>query len=198
MLGIIGRNGAGKSTLLRLIGRLLRPDEGIVTARGRISGILELGAGFHGDLTGVENIYIAGTVGGLTRREVRNRIDSIVAFSELEECIDRPLRGYSSGMQMRLAFSVAIHVNPDILLVDEVLSVGDLAFQQKCLARIQEFKQSGCTIIVVSHTLNTVRDLCDTCIWLDNGRVRSLGDAAEVVDKYADDAMAMQATTWSS
>src|SRR5262245_42936303 len=136
MLGIIGRNGAGKSTLLRLIGRLLRPDEGTLTTCGRISGILELGAGFHGDLTGLENIYIAGTIGGLTRREVRARIDSIVEFSELASFIDRPLRGYSTGMQMRLAFSVAIHVNPDILLVDEVLSVGDLAFQKKCLSRI--------------------------------------------------------------
>jgi ABC-type polysaccharide/polyol phosphate transport system ATPase subunit len=164
-----------------------------VVARGRISGLLELGAGFHGDLTGRENIYIAGTIGGLTRREVRERMDSIIAFSEIERFIDRPIRGYSSGMQMRLAFSVAIHVQPEILLVDEALAVGDVGFQQKCLDRIREFKRQGCAIVVVSHSLNMIRDLCDQCIWLESGRIQFLGNAREAADRFATQCVAQEA-----
>jgi lipopolysaccharide transport system ATP-binding protein len=183
-IGLIGRNGAGKSTLLRLIGGVGRPDEGIVSRQGRISGLLDLGVGFHSDLTARENIFISGVIGGLTRLEVAERFDSIVAFAELRDFIDSPLRTYSSGMHMRLAFSVAIHTEPDILLIDEVLAVGDIGFQRKCLDRIAEFKQRGCTIAMVSHDPWLVRDLCDDVLWLDEGRIFEFGTASDVVGHY--------------
>lgn len=189
MFGIVGRNGAGKSTLLRLLGGLFRPDEGRIEINGRVSGLLELGAGFHPDLTGRENVGIAGVVGGLTRREVAERFDEIVEFAELGTVIDSPLRTYSSGMQMRLAFSVAIHVDPQILLVDEILAVGDLPFQRKCIDRIRRFKKQGCSVIVVSHDLAMVRELCDDAVWLDQGRLKKIGCAEEVVRAYSEEAL---------
>lgn len=192
MVGIIGANGAGKSTLLRLIGGVGRPDKGQIEARGRIGALLELGAGFHPDLTGRENVFINGVIAGLTRREVAARFDDIVAFAELAKFIENPLRTYSTGMQMRLAFAVASHIDPEILLIDEVLAVGDMAFQQKCLDRIRQFRDRGCTIVLVSHDATLVHELCDEAIWLRNGRVAAQGTAALVVDQYT---AAMQAET---
>ncbi len=186
VVGVVGVNGSGKSTLLRLIGGVGRPDEGAVEVNGRIGALLDLGAGFHPDLTGRENVFVAGVVAGLTRRDVVDRFDSIVAFSELEKFIDHPLRTYSTGMQMRLAFAVAVHVDPEILLIDEVLSVGDLGFQRKCLDRIAQFKAEGCSILLVSHEASLVRELCDQALWLDAGQLMLHGKAAVVVDHYVE------------
>ncbi|MFA7096668.1 MAG: ABC transporter ATP-binding protein [Gammaproteobacteria bacterium] len=187
MVGVIGRNGAGKSTLLRLIGGVGRPDEGAVTVKGRIGALLDLGAGFHQDLTGRENLFVNGIVGGLTRRELERRVDSIVAFAELEEFIDAPLRTYSSGMRMRLGFAIAAHCDPDVLLVDEALGVGDLAFQRKCEERITQFKEAGCTILLVSHDLHSVEQLCDEVVWLHEGRLVAHGAPDVVVKQYAEE-----------
>jgi lipopolysaccharide transport system ATP-binding protein len=184
MLGIIGRNGAGKSTLLRLLGGVGQPDAGQVHLDGRIGALIDLGAGFHPDLTGVENIYLNGVIAGLTRREVADRYEKIVEFAELEGFIYSPLRTYSTGMQMRLAFSVAIHTSPSILLIDEVLAVGDMAFQHKCLERISQLRQSGCAILLVSHDASLVRRMCDEALWLDRGKVMALGPAPYVVEQY--------------
>jgi lipopolysaccharide transport system ATP-binding protein len=191
-VGVIGRNGAGKSTLLRLLGGVGRPDEGTVQLRGRVGALLTLGAGFHPELTGRENLFIAAVVAGLTRREVRSRLDSIVAFSELEGYLEMPLRAYSTGMQMRLAFSIAIHSEPDILLIDEVLAVGDLAFQRKCLQRITDLKARGCAIVFVSHEPGIVQELCDECLWLSKGAVAAHGPADEVVQHYVEEVGAAQ------
>ena len=188
MVGVIGRNGAGKSTLLRLLGGISRPDEGSVKVNGRIGALLSLGAGFHHDLTGRENIFINGLISGLTRREVAQQFDSIVAFSELQESIDNPLRTYSSGMQMRLAFAVAAHIEPDILLIDEVLAVGDFAFQRKCMERINQFKAAGCTIILVSHDTTLVREICDEALWIRDGHLKAHGAPDMVVDRYLTEA----------
>jgi lipopolysaccharide transport system ATP-binding protein len=187
MLGVVGRNGAGKSTLLRLIGGVGRPDEGKITVRGRVSGLLNLGVGFHNDLTGRENVFIGGILGGLTRREVAGRFDAIVDFAELHEFIDSPLRTYSVGMQMRLAFAVAIHTVPDVVLIDEVLAVGDIAFRRKCLDRIARLRAEGRTIILVSHDADQVQELCDEVLWLKSGRLASHGPADEVVARYLAD-----------
>ena len=184
MVGVVGGNGAGKSTLLRLLGGVGRPTEGRIQVDGRIDALLDLGAGFHPDLTGRENVFISGVINGLTRREVARQFDSIVAFSELDEFIDFPLRTYSTGMQMRLAFAVATHTHPSILLIDEVLAVGDLAFQRKCLERIEQFKVEGCTIILVSHDTGLVSELCDEAVWLQGGRLIDYGCAKPVVDRY--------------
>ncbi len=184
MLGVCGRNGAGKSTLLRLLSAVDVPNEGVVTAHGRVGALLTLGAGFHPELTGRENVFVSGVVHGLTRAEVRQRFDSIVDFSEVRDFIDNPVRIYSSGMQMRLRFAVAIHMEPDILLIDEVLSVGDAAFQRKCLDRINEIRARGCTIVLISHDVGTIRDLCDQAIWLNSGELAAEGDPREVVDQY--------------
>jgi len=183
-VGVIGNNGAGKSTLLRLIGGVGRPDEGSVQVHGRIGALLDLGVGFHPDLTGRENVFVAGVIAGLTRHEVTQRFDSIVAFAELQQSIDSPLRTYSSGMQMRLAFAVAIHTEPEILLIDEVLAVGDLAFQRKCLQRIAQFKAEGCTILLVSHDATLIQQLCDEVLWLRGGRLVAHGDPEVVVGQY--------------
>ena len=188
MIGIVGGNGAGKSTLLRLIGGVGRPDEGSVRVRGRLDALLDLGAGFHPDLTGRENVFISGVINGMTRSEVAKQFDAIVAFSELEDFIDSPLRTYSSGMQMRLAFAVATHTHPKVLLIDEVLAVGDLNFQRKCLDRIAQFKAEGCTIVLVSHDTGLVAKLCDEALWLHAGRVAAHGDAEAVVSRYVADA----------
>jgi lipopolysaccharide transport system ATP-binding protein len=184
MVGVIGPNGAGKSTLLRLVGGVGRPDEGNVKVNGRIGALLDLGAGFHPDLTGRENVFVNGVISGFTRREVARRFDSIVAFAELEQFIDNPLRTYSTGMQMRLAFAIAAHMEPEILLIDEVLAVGDMAFQRKCLERIAQFKAEGCTIILVSHDATMVQQLCDQVLWLRAGQVAAYGEADVVVGQY--------------
>ena len=183
-LGVIGPNGAGKSTLLRLIGGVGRPDEGDIIVHGRIGALLGLGAGFHPDLTGRENVFVNGVIAGLTRREVARRLDSIVAFAELEEFIDSPLRTYSSGMRMRLAFAVAVHTEPEILLIDEVLAVGDVAFRRKCFERIDQFKSEGCTILFVSHDVNQIQRLCDEALWLRQGQVVAHGDPQVVAHNY--------------
>ena len=185
-LGVIGRNGAGKSTLLRLLGGVGRPDEGMVQLHGRVGALLTLGAGFHPELTGRENLFIAGVVAGLTRREVRSRLNAIVAFAELDGYLEMPLRAYSTGMQMRLAFAIAIHSEPDILLIDEVLAVGDLAFQRKCLQRIAGLKAKGCAIVLVSHDPTMVQELCDECLWLRTGMVAAHGPADDVVQRYVE------------
>lgn len=187
MVGLIGHNGAGKSTLLRLIGGVGRPDEGRIRTRGRVGALLDLGAGFHPDLTGRENAYLAGVIAGLTRRDVTRRFDDIVSFAELEAFIDSPLRTYSTGMQMRLAFSVAAHTDPDVLLVDEVLAVGDIAFQRKCLDRIARFQADGCAIVLVSHDAQQVRELCDETLWLRRGQLVAHGSTPDVLDAYVEE-----------
>ena len=184
MVGIIGRNGSGKSTLLRLLGGVMKPDEGSVTAEGRISGLLELNTGMHPDLSGRENVFINGVVAGLTRRELAERMNDIIAFAELEDAIDSPVRTYSSGMKLRLGFAVAAHVRPDVLLIDEILSVGDLAFQRKCLDRIVAIKQGGCSIVLITHDLGQVEDLCDRAIWMNAGRIVEDGPPTKVVSAY--------------
>lgn len=184
MVGVIGPNGAGKSTLLRLIGGVGRPDEGSVEVQGQIGALLDLGAGFHPDLTGRENVFINGVIAGLTRHEVAQRFDSIVDFAELEAFIDNPLRTYSTGMQMRLGFAVAAHTEPEILLIDEVLAVGDISFQRKCLERIAQFKAEGCTIVLVSHDTTLIQQLCDEALWLRAGRVAAHGAADVVAGQY--------------
>ncbi len=190
MLGIIGENGAGKSTLLRLIGGVGRPDKGGTQAHGRIGALLDLGASFHSDLTGRENVFVSGVIAGLTRQEVKERFDAIVEFAELENFIDNPLRTYSTGMEMRLAFAIAAHIDPDILLIDEVLAVGDVAFQQKCLHRIAQFKARGCTIVLISHDAAVVRELCDEALWLRQGQLVAHGPAPLVVEQYVAEMMA--------
>lgn len=184
MLGIIGHNGAGKSTLLQLIGGVGYPNEGRVKRRGRIGALLDLGAGFHSDLTGRENVFVTAIVAGLTRREVARSFQSIVEFAELEAFVDNPVRTYSTGMQMRLAFSVAVHTRPDVLLVDEFLSVGDIAFQAKCLARIAQLKEQGCAIVLISHDAEQVQELCDRALWLRKGQVVAYGKPEAVVGQY--------------
>ncbi|MEP4079127.1 ABC transporter ATP-binding protein [Haloferula sp.] len=184
VIGIVGQNGAGKSTLLRLLGGVGAPTEGEVVVRGRLGGLLELGGGFLGDLTGRENALLAGVVGGLLKSEVEQRMDEIVEFAGLQEFIDEPVRTFSSGMVMRLAFSVAVHAEPRVLLVDEFLAVGDLAFQSKCRDRIERMKEGGCSIVMVSQEMGSIRELCDRALWLKDGRVAADGNAREIADAY--------------
>jgi lipopolysaccharide transport system ATP-binding protein len=183
-MGLVGANGAGKSTLLRLIAQVGRPDAGTIEVRGRASALLDLGTGFHPDLTGRENVLLGGVINGLMRREVKDRFDEIVAFAELEPFIDNPLRTFSTGMRLRLAFAVAALVDPEILLVDEVLVVGDLAFQHKCVRRIEQLKSKGCTLVLCTQDTTLIRDLCDSAIWLDAGRIVASGAAPPVIDNY--------------
>jgi homopolymeric O-antigen transport system ATP-binding protein len=183
-VAVIGHNGAGKSTLLNLTTNLCRPDSGRIEVHGRVAALLDLGAGFHPDLTGAENVRINASILGLTRAEVRRRFDEIVEFAELGAFINEPLRTYSSGMAMRLAFSVAVSVDPDILIIDEVLGVGDMAFVAKCRERIMNFRRAGKTILCVSHSNATLMDLCDRAIWLDHGRLMDDGPIARVVAAY--------------
>lgn len=183
-VGIIGRNGSGKSTALKLATRIIKPTDGRILVKGRVSALLELGAGFHPDLTGRENIFLNASLLGLTKEEVDVRYDDIVAFSELGEFINMPVKHYSSGMYMRLGFSVAIHIQPDILIVDEILAVGDQAFQTKCLDRIYDLKRQGVTIIMVSHNLNVIRQICSHLIWIENGVMKMVGTAEEVSERY--------------
>ena len=184
--GIIGGNGSGKSTLLKVLAGILRPDEGTATVDGRLSALLELGAGFHPELTGRENVYLNGAILGFTSREIRRRFDDIVGFAELARFIDEPVRNYSSGMYVRLGFSVAIHVEPEILLVDEVLAVGDHAFQKRCLDRFAQLKAEGRTIILVSHDLDMVGWLCEQTAWIQQGTLRAAGPSPEVIDRFLD------------
>ena len=182
--GIVGRNGSGKSTLLKIISGILKPTSGRVAVNGRVAALIELGAGFHPEITGRENIYINGIMLGLSRREIDARFDKIVDFSGIRDFIDQPVKTYSSGMYVRLGFAVAVHVDPDILLIDEVLSVGDEEFSQKCVAKIQEMKYRGVTLLFVTHQLDQVRNLCDRALWLDHGVVTAIGDPVRVVDDY--------------
>lgn len=184
MIGVIGHNGAGKSTLLQLIGGIGTPDEGRVKLNGRVGALLDLGAGFHPDLTGRENLLVTAVVAGLSRREAARRFAEIVEFAELEAFIDNPVRTYSTGMQMRLAFAVAVHTAPDILLVDEYLSVGDMAFQSKCLDRIAQFKASGCAIVLISHNVEQIQQLCDRALWLNRGQIAAYGEPRAVIEQY--------------
>ena len=183
-VGIVGPNGSGKSTTLALIAGVLRPQAGRVDVLGRVCPLLELGAGFHPDLTGRENIVLNGVLLGLTRREVLAKMDGIIAFSELESFLDQPVRTYSTGMIARLGFSVAVHLNPEILLIDEILSVGDLHFQAKCRGKLDEFKKQEVTIVLVSHSVGEVRRLCDRVIWLDGGRKVEEGEPQHVLLRY--------------
>jgi lipopolysaccharide transport system ATP-binding protein len=182
--GIIGRNGAGKSTLLGLIVGVLRADKGEIMVKERVSPLLELGAGFHPELTGKENIVLNGVLLGLTRRDVLKKMDEIIEFSELVNFIDQPIRTYSSGMLARLGFSVIIHLEPEILLIDEVLAVGDIDFQKKCIDKMMNFKKSGVTIILVSHSMEDVKKICDRVIWIEEHTVRMLGEPDEVIASY--------------
>lgn len=182
--GVIGPNGSGKSTLLKLISGILKPTEGSVIVDGRIAALIELGAGFHPEISGRENVYINGIMMGLTRREIDQRFDRIVEFAGIGDFLDQPVKTYSSGMYVRLGFAVAVHLDPDILLIDEVLSVGDEEFSQRCIARIQEMKLKGVTMLFVTHQLDLVRQLCDRAIWLDHGEVCGIGDPMRIVDAY--------------
>lgn len=183
-IGLIGHNGCGKSTTLKLLTRIMYPDSGTITMNGRVSSLIELGAGFHPDMSGRENIYINASIFGLTRKEIDARLDDIIAFSELEEFIDNPVRTYSSGMYMRLAFSVAINVDADILLIDEILAVGDVNFQEKCYERLREIKAQGTTIVIVSHSLGQIEQICDRSIWIDDGAIRDEGIPKYVHEHY--------------
>jgi len=182
--GVIGENGSGKSTLLKLVAGIAKPSHGSLTVDGRVSALIELGAGFHPEISGRENVVINGIMLGLSRREVETRFDEIVAFAELEDFIDAPVKTYSSGMYMRLGFAVAIHVEPDVLLIDEVLAVGDEAFTRKCLDKISEFHRRGKTIVFVTHTLGLVEKLCDDVLWLRHGKIADRGEPRRVVDAY--------------
>jgi homopolymeric O-antigen transport system ATP-binding protein len=183
-VGIIGANGSGKSTLLGLIAGVIGPQRGTVEVRGRVAPLLELGAGFHYELTGYENIVLNGVLMGLTRREVAGRMEAIVAFSGLESSLNEPLRTYSSGMVARLGFSVAVHLDPDILLIDEILAVGDTHFQARCYDRLDEFRRQGTTFVIVSHALSEIRHLCDRVVWLAGGKIMMQGKPDEVIAAY--------------
>ncbi len=189
-LGVIGNNGAGKSTMLRLLSGLGRPTRGRVIVKGRVSTLLELGTGFHPDFTGRDNIYTGGLVAGLTRQEIDQRLEEIIDFAELGAVVDAPLRTYSSGMFLRLAFATIINFGPDLLVLDEALAVGDIRFQKKCTNRLLEMKQSGTTLIIVSHSMNQVEELCDDVVWMEQGKVKLYGDAEEVVRHYKERAYA--------
>jgi lipopolysaccharide transport system ATP-binding protein len=191
-LGVIGRNGSGKSTLLKLVAGITKPTSGTVTVRGRISALIELGAGFHPEISGRENVFINGIMLGLSKREVTRRFDEIVDFAEMKEFIDAPVKTYSSGMYMRLGFAVAINVDPDVLLVDEVLAVGDEGFTHKCLDKFAEFKRRGKTILLVTHSLGLVERFCDEALWLDGGRISGMGDPKRVVGAYITDVEATE------
>lgn len=183
-VALIGTNGSGKSTLLKLMTRIIYPNEGEVSIHGKLTSLLELGAGFHPDFTGRENIYFNASIFGLTAAEIDERVLDIINFSELGELIDTPVRTYSSGMYMRLAFSVAINVDAEILLIDEILAVGDQHFQDKCFAKLEELKNSGKTIVIVSHSLGSVQKLCDRAVWIYNGEIRMDGKTSDVIEEY--------------
>src|SRR6267378_612195 len=184
VLGLIGRNGAGKTTLLKILSRITRPTTGWAEIRGRVRSLLEVGTGFHGELSGRENTYLSGSILGMSKREIDRKFDEIVAFAEIEKFIETPVKHYSSGMYVRLAFSVAAHLEPDILLVDEVLAAGDINFQKKCLGKMGEVAKGGRTVVLVSHQLNQIRRLCERVAWVDAGQIRLAGETHEVVNAY--------------
>lgn len=184
VVGLIGRNGAGKTTLLKLLSRITRPTSGFAEIRGRVGSLLEVGTGFHSELTGRENIYLSGAILGMSKREIDQKREAIVDFSGVERFLDTPLKYFSTGMQMRLAFAVAAHLEPEILLVDEVLAVGDLEFQRKCLGKMQEVSSSGRTIVFVSHQMNQIRRLCERALWIDAGQIREEGPTSQVISSY--------------
>ena len=183
-VALIGTNGSGKSTLLKLMTKIIYPTKGKIVTNGKITSLLELGAGFHQDFTGRENIYFNASIFGLSAKEIDNRFDEILKFSELEEYIDNPVRTYSSGQYMRLAFSIAINVDADILLIDEILAVGDQHFQDKCFEKLQDLKKSGKTIVIVSHSLEAVKKICDRAIWIYEGKVRMDGKSEDIIREY--------------
>lgn len=185
-IGLIGHNGCGKSTTLKLLTRIMYPDSGEIEMRGRVSSLIELGAGFHPDMSGRENIYINASIFGLTRKEIDARLQTIIDFSELEEFIDNPVRTYSSGMYMRLAFAVAINVDADILLIDEILAVGDAGFQAKCFNKLKQIKADGTTIVIVSHSLGQIEEICERSIWIHEGKIKAEGTPKEVHPQYLD------------
>jgi ABC-2 type transport system ATP-binding protein len=184
--GLVGDNGSGKSTLLKCIAGILSPDAGTISASGRMAALLEVGSGFHPELSGRDNVYLNGSILGMTRKEIDRKFDGIVDFSGVENFIDQPVKNYSSGMYVRLGFSVAINVDPEILLVDEVLAVGDAAFQEKCAEKFTEFSREGRTVVVVSHSMYSLRNMCDQVAWLDHGRLMETGDAKPVLERYLD------------
>jgi ABC-type polysaccharide/polyol phosphate transport system ATPase subunit len=184
LIGIIGRNGAGKTTLLRILARITAPTAGVARVRGRLSALLDVGTGFHDELTGRENVFLSGAILGLSRRDVRARFDQIVAFSGVERFLDTPLKRYSAGMRLRLAFAVAAHLEPDVLVIDEALAVGDAEFQRRCLGRMEDLQRSGRTVVFVSHDLGAVGRLCERALWLDQGRVRFDGPTHEALRRY--------------
>src|SRR5271156_2955172 len=184
VIGLIGRNGAGKTTLLKILARITRPTTGFAEVHGRVGSLLEVGTGFHPELTGRENVYLSGAILGMKKDEIVRKFDEIVDFAGIERYIDTPLKHFSTGMQMRLAFAVAAHLEPEILFVDEVLAVGDIEFQKKCLGKMQEVSKSGRTIVFVSHQMNQIRRLCQRCLWIDAGKVRLSGSMLEVVSAY--------------
>ena len=185
-VALIGTNGSGKSTLLKLMTKILYPNSGTIEINGKLTSLLELGAGFHPDFSGRENIYFNASIFGLTKKEIDERLNDIIEFSELKNFIDNPIRTYSSGMYMRLAFSVAINVNADILLVDEILSVGDEHFQNKCIEKMLELKRQGMTMVFVTHSMDSVKKLCNRAVWLYNGEIRMDGDSNDVIKKYVE------------
>ena len=184
VVALIGTNGSGKSTLLKLMTKIIYPNKGKITVDGKLTSLLELGAGFHPDFSGRENIYFNASIFGLTRKEIESRVNDIIEFSELGEFIDNPVRTYSSGMYMRLAFSVAINVDADILLIDEILSVGDQHFQEKCFKKMHELKKQGKTMVFVTHSMNSVEQLCTRAVWLYNGKIRMDGSTKDVIKEY--------------
>ena len=185
--GLVGENGSGKSTLLKCIAKILRPDEGRIRTQGKMAALLELGSGFHPELSGRENVFLNGSILGLSKRELNARFDDIVEFAGLERFIDQPVKNYSSGMYVRLGFSIAINVDPDILLVDEVLAVGDAVFQRRCNEKFSDFRRSGKTVVIVSHAVDAMRTMCDKVAWLQEGRVVSEGRPEDIVDDYVDE-----------
>ena len=193
ILGVIGRNGAGKSTLLKILSRITDPTKGFAEIRGRVNSLLEVGTGFHPELTGRENIFLNAAILGMKRQEILKKFDEIVTFAEVEEFIDTPVKFYSSGMSVRLAFSVAAHLQPEVLLVDEVLAVGDAAFQKKCFGKMDEVAEGGRTILLVSHQMNQIRRLCDQCIWFEAGGLRKIGATPDVANAYE---IAMSSTSF--
>src|SRR5438874_11584579 len=188
VVGIIGRNGAGKSTLLKILNRITEPTSGGADVYGRVGALLEVGTGFHPELTGRENVFLNGAILGMSRAEIRKKFDEIVAFAEIEQFLDTPVKRYSSGMYMRLAFAVAAHLDPEILLVDEALAVGDVAFQAKCLGKMSDVAQGGRTVLFVSHNMAAVESLCQRVFWLDGGRLINEGEPARVIAQYLDQA----------
>jgi len=183
-VGIIGRNGAGKSTILKLISKVVYPTLGSITINGRIGALIELGAGLHPELTGKENIFLYGAILGMTRKEIKRKFDEIVDFAELDKFLDTPIKHYSSGMNARLGFSVAAFTNPDILLIDEVLAVGDISFQNKCFAKMDEIKNSGATLVFVSHNPEYIKRICNKVIWLEKGKVKKIGKPETLLKEY--------------